>query len=66
MWRSLVRAKSAADRQSARRAKLRREGAKQILVTLPRPAYDRLRELQQGRTVSETIADLIATPSTVR
>jgi hypothetical protein len=52
-------AKSDAARQAARRAKLKREGARQILVTLPRPAFDRLRDLQQGRTVSETIADLI-------
>jgi hypothetical protein len=59
-----MRAKSAADRQAARRAKLKREGARQILVTLPRPAFDKLRELQQGRTVSETIADLIGTSPT--
>jgi predicted DNA-binding ribbon-helix-helix protein len=53
-------AKADAERQAARRRKLQREGARQILVTLPRPAYDRLRQLAAGRTLSETIAAMLA------
>jgi hypothetical protein len=53
-------AKSQSERQASRRAKLKREGARQILVTLPRPAFDRLRQLAAGRTLSETIRAMLA------